>query len=182
MNANEMRRIALLFLMVLLPFAASHATMKTPRERGALNVAELGSFKVSGFPKDSCHHCNNGGGTGEVKKASNGTWTSWEPLNPALPFRRDAGFCGDKIRSPRPRRHEKGGLFGAPASMPYSVVYKMGQKIDIEIQMSTNHLGHFTYFLCDVGRCGGDVTEKCFQQGHCKKLLRAVEPDCESAS
>lgn len=174
--------VTLLSLTALLNIVIAHATMKTPRERGALNVGEFGSFDIDGFPTDNCHHCNNGGGTGAVQKASNGTWTSWEPLNPAMPFRRDAGLCGDDVSSPKPRHHEKGGKYGPPASLPYSVVYKTGQVIEIEVAMSTNHLGHFTYFICDVGRCGGDVNEKCFHQGHCKKLIRAVEPECESAT
>lgn len=160
----------------------AHGSMKTPRERGSLNNDLMGSFEIDDIPIDSCHHCNNGGGVGSTKNHINGDWMEWDPLNMFAPFRRDAGLCGDPIDESTPRAHEKGGKYGPPETMPYSAVYKMGQTVTFDIMMSTNHIGYFSYYVCNVLKCDGDVSEKCFREGYCRQLFRATEPECESAS
>lgn len=174
--------ILLVATVSLLSCVCAHGTMKSPRERGSLNNKQFGSFGVEGLAIDYCHHCNNGGGVNGVKKHMTGNWNEWDPMNKAAPFRHDAGLCGDPFSDVPPRAHEKGGIFGPPKSMPYSAVYEMGETVTFEIAMGTNHDGYFSYYVCDVTKCGGDVSELCFKGGHCRQLFRAKEPDCEAAN
>lgn len=112
--------------------------------------------------------------------AAKNKWTPWEPLNPKLPFRHDSGLCGDPIADAAPRPHEVGGRYGPPKSMPIVATYKSGQIIEITADITTNHNGYFDFFICDATKCGGDITEACFKNGHCHQMMRVKTPECES--
>ncbi|KAI0557180.1 Lytic polysaccharide mono-oxygenase cellulose-degrading [Gracilaria domingensis] len=36
------------------------------------------------------------------------------------------------------------------------------------------------FHICDVAKCGGEISEDCFRQGHCYALRRAPNPNCDS--
>lgn len=129
---------------------------------------------------DDCVGCFNGGGKGAVMQAGNNNWTSWVPLNMNKKFRRDTGLCGDKAKDPTPRNHEVGGRSGPSRSLPYVRTYKSGSVIEMTADIRTNHNGFFEFFICDATKCGGDISEDCFRNGHCHQLLREKTPKCES--
>ncbi|XP_055624381.1 uncharacterized protein LOC129767465 [Toxorhynchites rutilus septentrionalis] len=69
----------------------------------------------------------------------------------------NCGVCGDAyhLRSPRP--HEDGGEYG------HGIVsrrYFAGQEIDVEIELTANHMGRFELFLCPQY----DATQECFDR------------------
>lgn len=112
--------------------------------------------------------------------AAKNLWRPWEPTNPNVPFRRDAGLCGDAIADAAPRAHEVGGKYGPPASLPFVARYKPGAVVEFTADITTNHNGFFEFFICDVTKCGGDITEDCFKDGHCEMMKRVETPECES--
>jgi len=71
------------------------------------------------------------------------------------------GVCGDAFNLPKPRPHEDGGRYGN------GIVgrrYSMGQIIDVEIDISANHWGHFELKVCPVDGNPDGVTQECFDQ------------------
>ncbi|CDF37082.1 unnamed protein product [Chondrus crispus] len=71
--------------------------------------------------------------------------------------------------------------------MPYDTVpivshYKTGGLVDFSVELDTNHNGYFDFFVCNLDKCGSDISGKCFTEGHCQKLLRVKHKDCEDPS
>ena len=69
------------------------------------------------------------------------------------------GVCGDNWAEEQPRPHEAGGRYGQ------GIVgrrYTMGQTIDIDIDISANHWGHFELKICPVDSRGQDPSQECF--------------------
>ena len=69
------------------------------------------------------------------------------------------GVCGDNWADRQPRAHEAGGRYGQ------GIVgrrYTMGQTIEIDIDISANHWGHFELKICPVDDMGRDPTQECF--------------------
>ncbi len=112
-------------------------------------------------------------------KAANGVWHPYEPFNPKIPFRRDHGVCGDSKFDTAPRPHEAGGKWGYPKS-PIVTQYRKGETVEFIVDITTNHNGWFEFIICDADKCGGDINEKCFKDGHCQLLMREKTPECES--
>lgn len=173
---------AILFAAAMVPTTDAHAAWTSPRCRGTYNTnaLKLPDMGVKGVPKDDCPHCLNGGGKGSVMAAAKNNWVPWEPMDKTKPFRHDSGLCGDPEKNPSPRAHEKAGTFGPPKGMPYAATYKAGQEVGFQIDVHTHHNGFFEFFICNVDKCGGDISEKCFKGGHCRQLMRAEVPECES--
>jgi len=69
------------------------------------------------------------------------------------------GVCGDNYRDPVPRPHESGGKYGKGI---IGKRYAMGQTIDIEIDISANHWGHFELKLCPTNTNSRTATQECF--------------------
>ena len=72
------------------------------------------------------------------------------------------GVCGDPWNEPMPRAHEIGGLF-------YKGIlgrrYTPGQVIDVEVELTSNHNGHFEFRLCPLrGYQMNAETEGCFEK------------------
>lgn len=171
---------ALLCIAALSMTAEGHGAWTTPRARGTLATFSLNlpDLKIPGMPRDDCPHCLNGGGKGTVMAEANNNWRPWEPLSKTKPFRRDAGLCGDPAKGPHD--HMKGGKFGPPKAYPYSAVYKAGQVVEFVVDVTTHHNGFFEFFICNVGDCGGDISERCFKENKCRQLMRVKTPECES--
>jgi len=131
------------------------------------------------LPADTCPHCSNAGGKGAVMALAKNNWIPYKPLDAAAPFRRDSGLCGDPKKGARD--HEAGGKFGWPKS-PIVATYKQNSIVEFVVDLTTNHQGFFEYFICDASKCGGDINEKCFKDGHCHQMKRAKTPACESAT
>lgn len=182
MCARSMLRvaIALLLLSVMAALVVGHGSMVGARGTLNTNSIKVPKCNLRNMPADNCPHCLNGGGKGAVTLAAGGNWRVYEPLNSKAPFRRDAALCGDAILDSAPRPHERGGRFGTPSDMPFSAVYNTEQEVEFVVDVTTNHNGFFEFFICDVSKCGGDLTEKCFTAGHCHQLMRVKTPACES--
>merc|ERR1711892_1354397 len=71
------------------------------------------------------------------------------------------GVCGDNFAEPAPRDHEAGGRYGNGL---IGKRYTMGQTIDIEIDISANHWGHFELKICPVDGKKAVATQDCFDK------------------
>jgi len=71
------------------------------------------------------------------------------------------GVCGDNYKDTVPRAHETGGKYGLNI---ISKRYVMGQTIDIEIDISANHWGHFELKLCPTNSEDEIATQECFDR------------------
>lgn len=71
------------------------------------------------------------------------------------------GVCGDayNLRSPRP--HEAGGEFGKGI---VTRRYFSGQEVDVEIELTANHMGRFELFLCPNNNAYYEATQDCFDR------------------
>ena len=62
------------------------------------------------------------------------------------------------VSSEQPREHEAGGNFGNGV---IGRRYVMGQNIEVEIDLTTNHWGHFVLKLCPLNDVTEIVTQGC---------------------
>ncbi len=183
-NPGKMFVAKAIVLLALIASCDSHGILCKPRARGTLNHGDypIPDLHLEGVEKNGCAHCLNAGGPGAIKQAAKGKWRPYDPLSTTAQFPKGFGLCGDRIKDPVPRAHEKHGKYGPPPAMPYSAVYRSGQKVDFIADITTAHTGFFEFFICDVGKCGGDISEKCFKGGHCHRLLRAPSPECDKGN
>lgn len=70
------------------------------------------------------------------------------------------GICGDSYSEPTPRRHELGGRFGQGVIVK---TYSSQQIIDIATKITANHLGHFSFQICNLDKFGQE-SEECFAE------------------
>jgi len=68
------------------------------------------------------------------------------------------GICGDPWDA-NPRAHEVGGKY---ANGIITKTYQPGQDIDIEVEITANHLGKFTFKLCANNDLNKDPEQECF--------------------
>ncbi|XP_001359854.2 uncharacterized protein [Drosophila pseudoobscura] len=71
------------------------------------------------------------------------------------------GLCGDNFLDGQPRANEIGGNIGG-----YGVVtrsYPASNAITVGVKITTNHLGHFEFHLCNLDAFGQE-SEDCFNQ------------------
>ncbi|KAF0712866.1 hypothetical protein As57867_004609, partial [Aphanomyces stellatus] len=74
------------------------------------------------------------------------------------------GVCGDAYVGVR--EHETGGIYGLFPTLGANAIgacYTPGQTIDITIQVTANHMGHFTFGLCKLNGKHDKETVECFQ-------------------
>lgn len=69
------------------------------------------------------------------------------------------GVCGDNFADRQPRAHELGGTFGQGVIVRN---YQAGNVINVNVQVTANHRGHFVFELCNLDRSG--ETDACFEQ------------------
>ncbi|KDO27652.1 hypothetical protein SPRG_06923 [Saprolegnia parasitica CBS 223.65] len=75
------------------------------------------------------------------------------------------GVCGDPYSQASPREHETGGKYGLfPKYRERAITscYAPGAVIDIDIQITANHRGSFTFGLCKLHGKNDKETEDCF--------------------
>merc|ERR1711955_680 len=68
------------------------------------------------------------------------------------------GICGDPWDGPR--EHEAPG--GRYANGNIVATYRQGQEIDVAVEVTTSHMGHFNYKLCPNNNVHQDPTQDCF--------------------
>ncbi|EDW96121.2 uncharacterized protein LOC6535786 [Drosophila yakuba] len=71
------------------------------------------------------------------------------------------GLCGDNFLDAQPRANEIGGSIGGAGVVTRS--YVAGNSITVGVKITTNHLGHFEFHLCNLDAFGGE-SEECFEQ------------------
>lgn len=71
------------------------------------------------------------------------------------------GVCGDNYADKQPRAHEAGGEF---AQGIIGKEYIVGEMIDVEIDLSANHWGHFELKLCPVDSPKQPATQACMDK------------------
>ncbi|KAF0299686.1 hypothetical protein FJT64_027638 [Amphibalanus amphitrite] len=77
------------------------------------------------------------------------------------------GVCGDNYALDEPRPHEAGGEF---AKGLIGKRYSPGQLIDIEVELTANHMGNFVIRLCPHNNDRKTVTQECLN----KHVLRVA--------
>ena len=81
------------------------------------------------------------------------------------------GICGDSYDEPSPQHHETGGNFG---NKVITKTYVMGSVVDMEIELTANHKGHFMFKLCPVTG-NEEATQDCLDQHPLQQLDGATE-------
>ncbi|XP_043481783.1 uncharacterized protein LOC122510898 [Leptopilina heterotoma] len=69
------------------------------------------------------------------------------------------GICGDDFQLPRPRPTENRGTYGTGTIVK---TYKSGEIIDVEVNISAAHKGHFIFNLCPLKHDKELEEENCF--------------------
>ena len=173
--------LSLLILLHVTDTAFAHGLMSDPRQRGGLRL-DNHPLPILDYdaPQDFEAHFPSGSkskdpgaGFESVKKAADYNWTPYEPLNPSFHWR--AGVCGDEIDAPQD--HLMGGKFYYGGKRVRE--YEQGSIVHFEAEIVTHHNGFFEFFVCNLDTCGGDISQKCFLEGHCHQLRRVYGP-CES--
>lgn len=172
-----------LFIFHLLNLAASHGLMTDPPQRGTLSPANKfntnGTFPAAPadqkahFPAGDKDSAPGAAARSQMREANN-YWTPFEPLKNG--FRWRAGVCGDLKRGAQ--AHMRSGVYYYDGKVTRR--YTQAQDIEIEINIVAHHNGFVQIHVCDVARCGGEISEACFRDGHCKPLLRAPNASCDS--
>ncbi|XP_045533474.1 uncharacterized protein LOC123720762 isoform X3 [Pieris brassicae] len=71
------------------------------------------------------------------------------------------GVCGDADHITEPRPHEAGGMYGKGIITRH---YSVGQEIEVEIELTANHLGTFVMKLCPNNNPKQEATQECFDR------------------
>lgn len=111
-----------------------------------------------------------------IRRAAGGVWTPFEPLKKN--FRWRSGVCGD-LKSGS-QDHLEGGKYYYGGKVVAG--YKEGGIIDVSLKIIAHHNGFIELHICDVEKCGGEISEDCFRAGHCYQLKRAPNSRCDSGS
>ncbi|XP_037094711.1 uncharacterized protein LOC119114809 [Pollicipes pollicipes] len=80
------------------------------------------------------------------------------------------GVCGDNYALPVPRPHEAGGTF---AQGVIAKRYAPGQLVDIEVELTANHMGNFVIRLCPHNNDKTTITQECLN----KHVLKVAGTD-----
>lgn len=180
----------LLFLLLAAARTRAHGHLDWPNPRGALNGNHNTERIDRTAPND--YHIHFPAGSKSVvpgsalrsqERTGRHKWTPFEPLK--RNFRWRAGVCGDLRHRRNPSRgdHMRGGKFYYPKDSPRIVhVFRPGDILNASSQIVAHHNGFFEFHLCDVRRCGGEISESCFRSGHCRQLQRARTPECQSGN
>ncbi|KAJ3649522.1 hypothetical protein Zmor_021262 [Zophobas morio] len=72
------------------------------------------------------------------------------------------GLCGDPYSDPHPQDNENTGMYGQGKVVRQ---YSPGSVIDVQVYLSSNHLGNFVFSLCVLENPNApEPSENCFQQ------------------
>lgn len=167
----------------------AHGCMSTPNQRGTLSgPGRSGAGRCSkriidiNAPIDYKAHFPAGpkvmrSGVGLRYQQSRAGRFGWVPFTPLISsFRWRAGVCGDQVG--RREAHRRGGKYYYGGTIAGR--YPRGSVIKLGLTVNAHHNGFMELHLCDVRRCGGEISESCFRRGHCMQLRRAPNSGCDS--
>lgn len=172
------------FSMVL-PVALSHGCMTKPNPRGSLTDRSMfiehavdQDAPIDYFPHFPAGPRNRTAGSAlerQRENAGNNGWYEFQPENKSIPWR--ASVCGDGKFGPY--EHLKGGRYYYNGKIV--ATYRQGGVMNVEVRIIAHHLGFVELRICDVGKCpGAEISEECFQMGHCYTLERARVKECQT--
>ncbi|XP_062615337.1 uncharacterized protein LOC134277082 isoform X1 [Saccostrea cucullata] len=90
-----------------------------------------------------------------------GKWNQWG-IN-----RGKCGICGDPYQQ-NPRENEAGGKYATGIISKCYQYQPSGQNMDIQVELTANHLGYFEFRLCEHNDTSTAITQACLD----KNLLR----------
>lgn len=190
MKLSSIHLLSLHLIVVALLFgcAHSHGYVSCPCPRGAqgrFNCPEVPQDPDSDFddmdtdyklhfPAGDKNDVPGSGKHSQEIAAGKRGWTPFEPLKSG--FRWRSGLCGDQIG--KPQDHMRGGEYYNGGVIVAK--YKEGQVISISMEIIAHHNGFMELHLCDVAKCGGEISAACFRGGHCTQLKRVPNRKCDS--
>lgn len=158
--------------------------MIEPPQRGILSGSKFArDFKdvIKDAPEDFFSHFPAGdkstvpgAGKKSQERAGGFNWTPYEPMKRSLNWR--AGVCGD-LKNGR-QEHIRGGQYYFNGRIIRT--YRKGGILKVGHAIIAHHNGFIEVHVCDVQKCGGEISEKCFQRGFCYQLQRARNSKCDS--
>lgn len=170
-------------LASILPVISGHGHLSDPLPRGVLrgNMWTGYTRRVDrSAPEDIEIHFPAGDRINRPvaglrsQKLATPSWTPFEPMK--LDFRWRAGLCGDvKWQG---QDHMRGGKFYYEGKISRTLV--AGTDVNFQASIVAHHNGFFEFHLCDVSKCGGEISKECFYNGACRQLKRARNSHCDS--
>lgn len=169
----------------------AHGVLAYPNQRGSLREGKYirkgvdtdKSTVVDGAPHLPAGDKSKEKGSGRASQIRELSGSLWKPFTPLQQdYKWFAGVCGDLKTNPQHLRpSEKNPHDGKNYYNDGRIVatYRQGGVISIELAIATHHNGFMEFHLCDVEKCGGEISEKCFRNNHCKQLRRAPNPQCD---
>ncbi|XP_066149133.1 uncharacterized protein [Euwallacea fornicatus] len=138
--------VYLLHILLLISFAviaevSSHGYMFSPINRASRWRLNKDDYSVPHCYEDNEFFC--------------GGFSVQYNINEGL-----CGPCGDDYRDPVPRSNENGGIYGNGVVVES---YYEGSIIDVDIRITSNHLGNMSFHLCHLQNPNMPETEECFE-------------------
>lgn len=169
---------------MLLPVARAHGCMSVPNPRGSLtdrtnfiDHAVDQDAPIDYYPHFPAGPRNRKAGSALKHQRDNvgkEGWYEFKPENKSIPWR--ASVCGDSKFGPY--EHLKGGKYYYNGKIVAS--YYQGGVMNVEVAIIAHHNGFVELRICDVSKCpGAEISERCFQMGHCYTLERAWVDECQ---
>lgn len=175
----SLRPLALIAYLVL-PVVIAHGVLSYPNQRGALRKTKFIPVAVDKdapldwamhFPAGDKHVHPGMAHASQKEEGKSRGWKPFEPLNPKFFWR--AGVCGDLKKK---NAHLRGGKFYYGGKIVAEL--KQGGILDAKVSIVSHHNGFIEFHVCDVAKCGGEISERCFRKGHCTQLQRAPNRRC----
>ncbi|CAL1166306.1 unnamed protein product [Cladocopium goreaui] len=126
-----MVRTELPTLLLFLVPAWGHSYLALPASRNLL--ANLAG-------REDCPHCLQSGGPDNVKERGSATWPS--RLAPT-----SHGLCGDPVQGKSTPTSWQDETY--LKSGPITATYRAGEIVEFQVAVSTHHLGHYEFRICD---------------------------------
>lgn len=160
-----------------------HGAMIWPPQRGITNGFKFAHVQVrdpsaksdwyAHFPAGDKATWPGAAMRSQKQAAGSRGWTPYNPFDANFKWR--ANVCGDlnwKNDHMRGGKYYNGGKIHA--------TYTQGEAISVDLAIVAHHNGYIEMYVCDVARCGGEISKDCFRQRACYRLRRSWEPSCES--
>lgn len=165
-------------VLIFDPPARGALTLETPLTFRTVNKNAPSYFHAyypSGLTPDESGHYGNNGRQNQIEALEGNAYQPFDPESPD--YRWPLGVCGDYKFGNQSRL--RGGQYYFNATIVES--YVEGSTIDIGLSMLAHHQGFMEFRMCDVSKCGGEVSESCFRvPGACRLLERSENALCES--
>lgn len=167
----------------------SHGLMNHPNPRGCLAKRKFIPVGVdNSAPIDKKAHYPAGDKTNSPGAGSKSQRDAlfpdlWKPFTPLKRhYKWGFGVCGDLKGNRLHLKPANGKKSGYSFYYGGKIVakYEEGGIIDVGMTVNAHHNGFIELHICDVQKCGGEISENCFREGHCKQLKRAPNGDCDN--